>query len=268
MTSKNKQTIIAVLSNSGGAGKSTIVRNVGYEMSKLGSKVALIDLDPQHNLDLFCGFPLAEHMDNTIIRVLSEKYDGLWSLSPIPNEQIDVCRGHIAMAEIQNELVNRRRSEYVLADRLHKSPLPHDTILIDCPATLGKICENAIVAANYVLIPLILEDKALSGLNGLIQWLQVLNEDLNLNPPPQILGIIPNAYDAKSGTHRKCLEFLQEITQKMNLRLYPIINQSNEIKNANGNGLAIGKYRSGHKAAKEFRTVTNQILAVINQPSL
>ena len=149
MTSKNKQTIIAVLSNSGGAGKSTIVRNVGYEMSKLGSKVALIDLDPQHNLDLFCGFPLAEQMDNTIIRVLSEKYDGLWSLSPIPNEHIDVCRGHIGMAEIQNELVNRRRSEYVLADRLHKSPLPHDTILIDCPATLGKICENAIVAANY-----------------------------------------------------------------------------------------------------------------------
>jgi chromosome partitioning protein len=265
MTSKNKQTIIAVLSNSGGAGKSTIVRNLGYEMSKLGLKVALLDLDPQHNLDLFCGFPLAEQMDNTIVRVLSEKYDGSWSLSPIPNEQIDVCRGHIGMAEIQNELVNRRRSEYVLADRLTKAPLAHDVILIDCPATLGKLCENAIAAADYVLIPLILEDKALSGLNGLLQWLQVLSEDLALDPPPQILGIIPNAYDKRSGTHRKCLEFLQEITQKLNLRLYPTITQSNEIKNANGNGLAIGKYRVGNKATKEFRSLTNQILAVVNQ---
>jgi chromosome partitioning protein len=264
MTSKNKQTIIAVLSNSGGAGKSTIVRNLGYEMSQLGFKIALIDLDPQHNLDLFCGFPLTEQMDNTIVRALSEKYDGSWSLSPIPNEQIEVCRGHIGMAEIQNELVNRRRSEYVLADRFQKSPLSQDIILIDCPATLGKICENAIAAADYILIPLILEDKALSGLDGLIQWLQVLTEDLALNPPPQILGIIPNAYDKRSATHRKCLEFLQDITQKLNIRLYPTINQSNEIKNANGNGLAIGKYRSSHKAVQEFRSLTNQILAVIN----
>lgn len=268
MRSKNKQTIIAVLSNSGGAGKSTLVRNLGYEMSKLGLNIALLDLDPQHNLDLFCGFPLTAEMNDTIIRALSEKYDGSWSLSPISNEAIDVCRGHIGMAEVQNELVNRRRSEYVLADRLHKHPLPHDVILMDCPATLGKICENAIAAADYVLIPLILEDKALSGLNGLIQWLQVLNEDLNLNPPPQILGIVPNAYDKRSGTHRKCLEFLQEVTKQLNLPLYPIVNQSNEIKNANGNGVAIGKYRPGHKAVTEFRSITHQILAVIKEKSL
>jgi hypothetical protein len=50
----------------------------------------------------------------------------------------------------------------------------------------------------------------------------------------------------------------------MNIRLYPTINQSNEIKNANGNGLAIGKYRSGHKAVQEFRALTDRILAVIH----
>lgn len=261
---KPNQKIIAVISNSGGVGKSTIVRNLGYEMSKLGLTVALIDLDPQHNLDLFCGFPLTDRMEETIVSVLSEKYTGSWPFSIIPDEEIDLCRGHIGIAEIQNELATRRRSEYVLKDRLEKFPIPHDLILLDCPATLGKICENAIAAADYILIPLILEDKALSGLKGLIQWLQILNEDLALNPSPQILGIIPNDYDKQSSTHRKCLEFLQEITQQMGVRLFPTIDRSNEIKNANGNGLPLSKYRPLHKVSKAWETIAKQTLSIIN----
>jgi chromosome partitioning protein len=255
-----KQVIIAVLSNSGGAGKTTAVRNIAYEMGRVDLKVALIDLDPQHNLDMFCGFPLVNSVEGSIVDVLGEKSDADWNLVSVPDENIDVCRGHLSMADFQSELVIRRRSEHILAQKLLNCPLPHNVILLDCPATLGKICENAIVAADYILIPLILEDKALTGLNGLIGWLKVLIEDLKLTPPPKILGIIPNAYDKTEGTHRACLEQLQRMSKHMNLNLYPTIDYSSQIKNSNANGLSIGRYRPTHKLTQQFRVLTSRVL--------
>lgn len=255
-----KQIVISVLSNAGGAGKTTTIRNLAYEMSRAKLKVALIDLDPQHNLDLFCGFALANSVEGTIVDMLTEKSQAEWHLVPVKNESIDVCRGHLAMAELQNELVPRRRSEHVLAQKLIDNPLPHDVILLDCPATLGKICENAIVASDYILIPLILEDKALTGLDGLIKWLQVLNKDLGLNPGPSILGILPNAYDKTVGTHRACLEQLTGMVTRMGLKSYETIDYSSEVMNANANGLAIATYRPGHKLTQQYRVLTNAIL--------
>jgi cellulose biosynthesis protein BcsQ len=76
---------------------------------------------------------------DTIVDVLGEKSDADWELVAVPDENIDVCRGHLAMADLQSELVVRRRSEHVLAQKLRNCPLPHDIILLDCPATLGKI---------------------------------------------------------------------------------------------------------------------------------
>lgn len=255
-----KQVIISVLSNAGGAGKTTTIRNLAYEMSRSGLKVALIDLDPQHNLDLFCGFALKNAVEGTIVDMLTEKSQAKWNLVPVKNENIEVCRGHLAMAELQNELVPRRRSEHVLAQKLMDNPLPHDVILLDCPATLGKICENAIVASDYILIPLILEDKALTGLDGLIKWLQVLNKDLGLNPAPSILGVLPNAYDKTVGTHRACLEQLTSMVERMGLKAYDTVDYSSEIMNANANGLAIGTYRPAHKLTQQFRDLTTEIL--------
>jgi chromosome partitioning protein len=259
-----EQVKIAVLSNSGGAGKTTLVRNLAYEMSRLDLSVVAIDLDPQHNLDLFCGFEADIPMEETVIGMLAEKYDRDWVLSSIPNEKIDVCRGHLGMAELQNEFVARRGSEHILASKIAKFPLPHDVVFIDCPATLGKICENAVVAADYVLIPLILQDKALTGLDGLLDWLKYLCEDLNLRPKPQILGIVPNAYDCKSKTHRQCLDQLKFIANSKGISLYDTVDYSNEVMNSNGDGLAIGKYRPAHKNVAQFRSVTKQVLASIS----
>jgi chromosome partitioning protein len=260
----DKQIKIAVLSNSGGAGKTTLVRNLAYELARLNLSVVAIDLDPQHNLDLFCGFNQEIPMTDTVIGMLGEKYDRDWVLSSIANEKIDVCRGHLGMSDLQNEFVARRGSEHILSSKFTRSPLPHQIVLIDCPATLGKICENAVVAADYVLIPLILQDKALTGLDGLLDWLKYLCDDLNLNPRPKVLGIVPNAYDRKSKTHRLCMEQLEFSARSKGISLYTTVDYSNEIMNSNGDGLAIGKYRPTHKNVGQFRSVTQQVLSSIS----
>ena len=57
---KMKQIVLSLLANAGGVCKSTLSVHIAYSMYKRGFSVALIDLDPQRSLDVFCGLELVE----------------------------------------------------------------------------------------------------------------------------------------------------------------------------------------------------------------
>ena len=50
---------ISILANAGGVGKSTLAIHLAYAVNRSGFSVAMLDLDPQHSLDRFCGLPPA-----------------------------------------------------------------------------------------------------------------------------------------------------------------------------------------------------------------
>lgn len=73
------QVKLCIVSNAGGSGKTTLSVHLAYEMCKHDYFVALIDLDTQGSLSLFCGLgqPAA---NDTIAAVLNEDFEGDWPL--------------------------------------------------------------------------------------------------------------------------------------------------------------------------------------------
>lgn len=49
---------IAIVSQKGGVGKTTTVLNLGADLSKLGKRVLMVDMDPQAHLTIYSGFEL------------------------------------------------------------------------------------------------------------------------------------------------------------------------------------------------------------------
>ena len=70
---------LCVVSNAGGSGKTTMSVHLAYLMSKRGFSVALIDLDPQGSLSLFCGLT-PPHPEQTTAAVLRDDFNGEWPL--------------------------------------------------------------------------------------------------------------------------------------------------------------------------------------------
>lgn len=260
--------VIGILANAGGVGKTTLAVHLAYEICKRGQTVALIDLDPQRALDVFCGLPSAE-IENSVVRVFGKDFDGNWPLvSAWGNPNIEVCQGHPNMAQVGNDLVIRRRGEYVLADRLKSYPLRHDVIILDCPATIGIICENAIAASTGLLVPIQLEMKSVSGVADLVEWLIGIADDLMLDPHPPILGLIPSLYDNSRAIHRQYLQQLPEVAEQLRVKLYPQIRDSSEFKNASANGLPLQKYRPAHPACKDFKTIADDLVTLVRKGKL
>ncbi|MGD1873105.1 MAG: ParA family protein [Mastigocoleus sp.] len=260
-----KQIVLSLLANAGGVGKTTLSVHIAYEMFRRGFSVALIDLDPQRSLDVFCGLEPVE-FTNTSVKVLSKTFKGDWNLVPIWGEKnIEVCQGHPMLAEVANELVIRKRGDYALADRLRRYPLPHDLIVLDCPATLGMLNINALAASTHVLVPVQLEMKAISGSAELVEWCISTGEELQLEPRPPILGFVPSMYNDSVAMHRQYLQQLPEIAKQLHLKLYPKIRSSNEFKNASAHGLPLQKYRPAHKACKDFKQIADDLVALIKE---
>ena len=257
---------IAVLANAGGVGKTTLVSNLAYILSQHQVSVAAIDLDPQRSLDTFCGLPEVSPEQSTV-GLLSENFS-TWNLTqPWEIDNIALCQSHPQLSKTAQEIVTRKRGEYILADRLDDYPLPHQVVLFDCPATFGTLCENAIAAATHLLIPLQLEAKAVAGLNDLVEKVIDLSKALKLKPRPPIMGIVPSLYNKDLAIHRQYAEELPEIAQMLGTKAYPTIRLSTEFKNACAFGLPLRKYRPGHPANSDFTELTNDIIQLVKASS-
>jgi chromosome partitioning protein len=263
---------IAIMSNSGGVGKTTLAVNLAYQLARQKQKVALFGCDPNGSLTLFCGLedPLA---DQTIDYVLRPDFAGQYPLFPVWRDHIpgiDACVGGLILTETAQRLVLSKRGEYMLLDKLEDYPLPHDVLIFDCPGTIEQIHTVALAASTHLLLTLKPEDKDIDALAKLLNWVYESRQELRLNPAPEILGVVPNGFKDRA-MHRDNLglsqladvESLPDILRQMEIALFPTIRDSAYIANAAAAGLPLGIYRPGEPINDIYRKVAQ---AIVNAP--
>jgi chromosome partitioning protein len=256
---------LALLSNAGGSGKTTLATHLAYLLGQQGLKVVLMDLDPQGSVSLFGGLSRPRIQD-TIAAVLQDGFAGDWPLVSLWPDQIDTveaCQGEMGLVKTTSELVLHERGAYLLSDRLQDYPLPHDVVIFDCPATLGPLPLIALSACTHLLIPMQVEPKSADGAGKLLEWFYGNIRRLRLSPEPQLLGFIPNQYDQRLAIHRNILEQLSPQLEKLNIRCFPPVRFSSEFKNASAKGQPLHLYRPSHAACADFDPIVTQILQAI-----
>jgi chromosome partitioning protein len=266
-TQQMRQIVLWIGANAGGVSKTTIAVHVGYEMARRGFDVVLLDLDTNGSMNLFCGLDRHPDSSNTMAAVLSDNFQGDWPLiTPQwgnPKGKLQVCQGGPILSQVSEELATKVRREYVLADRLEDHPLPHQLIILDCPAMLGSLTNAALAASSHMLIPVQLSYKSIEGASGLLSWHRVTCKTLRLNPVPQILGVVPTQYDSSEAAQRRILAELPEQLEQIKIPCYKQIRYSSEFNNASGKGLPLHVYRSGHDACSDFQDICDDLSNLI-----
>ncbi len=187
--------IIAIVNQKGGVGKTTTAVNLGASLAILGSRVLIIDIDPQGNTTSGLG------IDKRAIS--SDIYSVLLAEAPIGNAVVstgipglDAIPATLALAGAEIELVSALSRETRLRRALEPLVAGYDYILIDCPPSLGLLTLNALTAAGEVVIPVQAEYYALEGLSQLTTIVGRIREALN--PALHISGVLVTMFDGRT----------------------------------------------------------------------
>jgi chromosome partitioning protein len=191
---------IAVLSQKGGTGKTTLVRSLTDVLRRIGMNVLPVDLDPQGNLsDYFDVDPDATPTIGEVLASRARAADAIHG-GMIP--------ANLGLAEAELILSGKMGRELTLRNALREPKRRYDAILVDCPPTLGLLTVNALVAADHALLSTEAEYFSLQGVEQALEVAGLARE--NLNPELEILGIVLNIANMRTRHARETLETLKQ----------------------------------------------------------
>ena len=182
---------IAFINQKGGVGKTTTAVNVAAGLGRLGQRVLLIDLDPQGHASLHVGVEVTDG-EPTIYDVLMGQADAGDSIRYVA-ENLGVLPASIDLVAAELELATQADRERALQRGLASVIDGFDTLVIDCPPSLGLLTLNALAAVREVIIPLQPHFFALQGLGKLLETVTAVRGALN--PQLRVSGVLLCMYD-------------------------------------------------------------------------
>lgn len=202
--------IIAFFNNKGGVGKTSLVYHLAWMYRDLGLNVLAADFDPQANLtsafldeDRLEEIWLASDQPNTVFRCFQPLIRGIGDIADPVVENIEdglcLLNGDLQLSGFEDDLsaewpgcLDRKERSFRVISAFWRllqkaaSQQQSDLVLIDLGPNLGAINRSALIAADYVVVPLSPDLFSLQGLKNLgptlQRWREEWQERIDKNP--------------------------------------------------------------------------------------
>jgi chromosome partitioning protein len=249
--------IYAFANQKGGVGKTTTAVNLGAYLAAAGRRVLLADIDPQANATSSLGIDGA-----SLAHSLYDSLIGRMSLAeviiPSKHPGLELAPSAPALAGAEVELVSMLSREHQLRKILEPVVARYDTILLDCPPSLGLLTVNALTAArNGVIVPIQCEYLALEGLGRLWQTIQLVRE--NLNPQLSITGMVLTMFDSRTNLATQVVNEVRTHFPEQTFRT--IIPRSIRLSEAPSYGQTILAYAPTSAGAAAYAALAQELMA-------
>jgi chromosome partitioning protein len=243
---------ISVQNLKGGTGKSTTVVNLGAALALRGKKVLLIDTDSQAHVGMHLGVKHSVTLFDLMTIDLSIEE----AIIPA-RENLDCIISDKKVAVLESMLVQMPRREEILRLRARRlKNLRYDYVLVDCSPSISLMHQNALLFADYLLIPVSMDVLSLAGASSIMDSSRMLLQMYEM--PLQILGVLPTIYDGRLNMSKEVVSILETNYAKLTSVLTPIRTDV-KLKEAAAAHQTIFEYDPKSRGAEDYMKLAEEI---------
>jgi chromosome partitioning protein len=252
--------IIAVANQKGGVGKTTSTINFAAGLAMKGFKTLIIDTDPQCNStsvffepnetekSLFLAFSESDFNAGEIIKETHLK--GLYAIP-----------ASIHLAKVERMLAGELDAPIKLRKTLQDVKQEFDFIMIDSPPSLGLLTVNALVASDYVIIPITPSPWALEGVEDFLDTFKGVKE--MFNEGLKILGVLITLYDSRTTLARDASLKIKEMFG--NLVFNEVIHRNIRLEESPAFKEDIFSFAPDSKGAFSYEKIIEEVIERVRQ---
>jgi len=248
--------VIAITNEKGGIGKTTTALALIQGMTKVGYKVLGIDLDGQRNCTLAMG---AVPSDKNSFSMLLKECTAADAIQHTENG--DIIPAEKALFKADAKLTDAK-CIFALRDALKTVNDSYDYIILDTPPALGIITNNAMLAADYAVIPLKADLFSIQGLADLKEAFDDNREYFNAKV--KIAGLLMTCYHDRENVSKEMAESVQLIADKFETKFFETkIRETVAVRAAQLSKANLFEYASTKTAAADYAQFIKELIETV-----
>ena len=258
------RSVISVINQKGGVGKTTTTINLATALAKKGKKILIIDLDPQGNATTGLGKSNNDE-EKSVYNILIGKISAENAIQESGVKGLDLIGSNVNLSGLEVETANDANRAFLLKEILKKENNSlfndYENIFIDCPPSLSLLTVMSLVSADELLIPLQTEFFALEGITQLVKTIDRIKA--NLNPKLSIRGILLTMFDKRN---KLSSQVDNEARKHFKDKVYKtVIPRNVRLSEAPSHGVPCLIYDKGCPGSKSYISLAEEFINQNNQ---